>query len=138
MKRQVFRCLVIMMVAAALTTLLDSAAWAHRLLIRPVEPGRVQVIYDDQKAAQQAEVIVYDQQQREIARGKVDEEGYFTFDPKLPAAALVANDGMGHRATWHPDEAPAREIPKLPVVILVVALLVFIAAFFQYRSSAKN
>jgi len=138
MKGKFSRWVALMLLAMFFAVLFGGPALAHRLLVLPVEPGRVQVLYDDHSPARQAEVILYDLDQGELVRGQVDEEGYFIYDPKLPVANLVANDGMGHRATWNPDVEPARETPKGPVVMLVIAVMVFVAAFFNYRNSTAK
>lgn len=138
MKGKFSRCVALMPLAMFFAVLFGGPALAHRLLVLPVEPGRVQVMYEGNSVARQAEVVLYDLEQRELVRGQVDEEGYFIYDPKLPVANLVANDGMGHRATWNPDVEPARETPKGPVVMLVIAVMVFVAAFFNYRNSTAK
>jgi hypothetical protein len=129
---------VVILAAVCGLILLEAPAYAHRMLIRPIEPGILRVVYDDGTIARRAEVVLYGADDRELVRGKVDQEGYFKYNQKLPIVLVVADDGLGHRATWKYGEKVKEELPMLAKAVLVMAFLVFAAAFFHYRESKKK
>ena len=47
----------------------SSSAYAHRMFTEPVEPGVVRVMYDGNRPSIIAEVVVYDEEERELAQG---------------------------------------------------------------------
>ncbi len=118
--------------------LFEVPVYAHRMLIRPIEPGLIHVVFDNDTAVQGAEVTLYDVDEEQILQGNSDEDGYFDYDRNLPVARVIASDGMGHRATWRPDQEVKAELPKLPVAILTLSVFIFIAVFFQSRQSPKE
>jgi len=129
--------LIIAILGAAAILLPASPVFAHLMLIEPVEEGKVQVVFDDGSAARHAEVVVFDENEEEIARGDVDREGYFSFDPE-EAELLVADDGFGHRAEHVVGEEAAQALPRGPVVAAVLFGFALISGFFQYRVHKKQ
>ncbi|MGF7186502.1 hypothetical protein GGQ84_002614 [Desulfitispora alkaliphila] len=109
-------------------------AYAHRMLIRDMEPGIVKVIYDDGTIAKRAQVILYSGQDEELFKGNVSEEGIFNYDKTLQPSKAVADDGMGHRAEYDFSKGEVIETSNTPKAVLGVSMLVFIAAFFNYRN----
>jgi len=128
---------IISFLGALAILLAASPVFAHLMLIEPVEEGKVKVVFDDGSAARHAEVVVYDEDVKEIDRGDVDDEGYFSFDPE-EAELLVADDGFGHRAEYEVGEEAQQALPRGPVVAGVLFGFAAIAGFFQYRVSKKN
>ncbi len=114
-----------------------ASAFAHLMLIEPVEEGKVQVVFDDGSPNRHAKVIVYDDENREIAGGDVDREGYFTY-PADEAALLVAEDNFGHRAEYEVGEEPHAALPRLPAVSAVLAFFALIAGIFHLRVKNKK
>ena len=128
----------VVVVLGVLVILLPAApVFAHLMLIEPVEEGKVQVVFDDGSAARHAEVVVFDENEEEIARGDVDGDGYFSFDPE-EAELLVADDGFGHRAEHVVGEEAAQALPRGPVVAAVLFGFALISGFFQYRVHKKQ
>jgi hypothetical protein len=93
-----------LLVFALLCSPASQTAWAHRVHLRVTAPATsphvlVEVFYDDGTQARHAEVKVQDEKGQEIASGKTDHEGNWTFT--RPAAGLYrvfVNAGAGHRA----------------------------------------
>lgn len=107
---------------------LSLPAYAHKMIIEPVEDGKIQVMYDGGSAATRSEVKVYNSDDEVIAEGKVDDEGYFEFDEK-EASYLEADDGMGHKDKWELGQDVAAvggsKLPKIAAVLVVLGALTF-------------
>lgn len=128
---------IISFVAMLAILLAASPAFAHLMLIEPVEEGKVRVVFDDGSTNRHAEVVVFDENEEEIGRGDVDREGYFSFDPE-GAEMLVAEDGFGHRAEHVVGEEVRQALPRGPVVATVLFGFVLVSGFFQYRVYKKQ
>ncbi|RQD68607.1 MAG: hypothetical protein D5S00_08690 [Tindallia sp. MSAO_Bac2] len=113
------------------------SAYAHAMFIEAVEEGKVQVIFDDGTPNRHAEVIVYDEADKEIERGNVDRQGYFSYAAK-DAVRLVAKDNFGHRAEYVIGEETRKQLPRIPTVAGVLAIFILIAAFFQHRTNKRK
>lgn len=105
---------------------------AHRMLIEEISEGVVKVGYEDGRFSRRTVVIVYDQQGEEIARGALDGEGLFYYDP-ADAVLIEADDGLGHRTELVLGEEIADELPRGLTIALVSVGFLLIAGFFQYR-----
>lgn len=114
-----------------------SPAFAHLMLIEPVEEGVVKVVFDDGTIARHAEVAVYDENGKAIKRGDVGGDGKFSYSPE-DAKLLVADDGFGHRAEYVVGEDPYKALPRGPTIALVLAGFALIAGVFHYRVKKKN
>ncbi len=112
-------------------------AEAHRMIIEEVEEGIVLVRYDDGTEARVASVSTFNQEGEVVAEGTVDENGRFHYDKDIDAYRFVADDGLGHRATWvneEDEETTGLASVPLPVrAILGVSVCLFVAAIFLYR-----
>ncbi len=113
-----------------------STVFAHLMLIEPVEEGKVRVVFDDGSPNPHAEVIVFDEDENETARGDVDRDGYFSY-PAEDAAMLVAEDNFGHRAEYVVGEDAHQALPRVPTVSAVLAGFLLIAGIFHYRVRNK-
>jgi len=115
----------------ALVLSISIPAYAHKMVIEPLEEGKVKVEYDAGNAATRAEVKVYNSKDEVIEEGRVDEEGIFEFDPKK-ASYLEADDGMGHKDRWEVgkevEAVGSSKLPKIAVVVLVLAAVGFFFA----------
>ncbi len=129
--------LIIAFLGAAVILLPAAPVFAHLMLIEPVDEGEVRVVFDDGSVARHAEVVVFDENEEEIARGDVDGDGYFSFDPE-EAEMLVADDGFGHRAEHVVGEEAAQALPRGPVVAAVLFGFALISGVFQYRVHKKQ
>ncbi len=127
----------IFILCSLLILLPASPVFAHLMLIEPVEEDKVRVVFDDGSIARHAEVVVYDYNEEEVARGDVDDEGYFEYDPEK-AEFLVADDGFGHRAEYVLGEETTQALPRGPVVALVLLGFGLIAGVFHYRVKKKE
>ncbi len=114
-----------------------STVFAHLMLIEPVEGGKVRVAFDDGSAARHAEVVVFNKEGEEIARGDVDRDGYFSY-PAEDATILVAEDNFGHRAEYVVGEDAHQALPRVPTVSAVLAGFLLIAGIFHYRVRNKE
>lgn len=123
---------IIIILGVAVIFLPAAPVFAHLMLIEPVEEGKVRVIFDDGSAARHAEVVVFDENEKELARGDVDRDGYFSFAPEK-AELLVAEDGFGHRAEFVTGEEVRQFLPRGPVVAVVLLGFALVSGFFQYR-----
>lgn len=129
--------LTITILAVLLLILPASPAFAHLMLIEPVEEGQVRVVFDDGSAARHAEVVVFTEEGEEVARGDVDRDGYFSY-PAEGAAKLVAEDNFGHRAEYVVGEDAHQALPRVPTVSAVLAGFLLIAGIFHYRVKKKG
>jgi len=105
---------------------------AHRMLIEEISEGVVKVGYEDGRFSRRTVVVVYDQQGEEIARGALDGEGLFYYNP-ADAVLIEADDGLGHRTELVLGEEIADELPRGLTIALVSVGFLLIAGFFQYR-----
>lgn len=116
----------------ALVLLIPGVAYAHGMSLILEAPGVFRVEYDGGGFSPGTEVVLYDQEGRELARGLVDEEGKYHFDASLAVYRAVADDGMGHRAEYK-EGVEEKTIPKVPVVIAVFAVVAVIFVVFNKK-----
>jgi len=84
---------------------LASIASAHAALAESAGGTLVKFMFSDGTTVKGARIIVYDANQEQIGKGKVDKEGIFDYAEYAgTAAALYMNDGEGHSVTY---EIPA-------------------------------
>ncbi|ACB86038.1 hypothetical protein V2B37_12880 [Natranaerobius thermophilus JW/NM-WN-LF] len=121
-------CLALLLLPAA-------PIMAHLMLIEPVEDGKIQVVFDDDTIASNAEVTVYNENDEKIKEGEVDENGKFSYPEE--AEFIVADDGLGHRAEHAVGEDSNEQLPRELTIGVVLVVLALIAGIFKYRSS-KN
>ena len=117
----------------------STVAFAHKMVIEPVEDGVVKVYYEGGDFSSRTEVTVYDSHDQVIQSGQLDDEGKFTYDTNSDAEYLVADDGMGHKAEWTIGEeasssSHASKYIKIAVVVLVLA---GIAGIYYVRKRKK-
>jgi nickel transport protein len=110
-----------------------STVFAHRMVIEEVEDGLVWAGYEDGRFSRRTEVVVYDEQGEELARGSLDSDGNFAFPPEQ-AALIVADDGLGHRAEYNLGLEARTEPPRGPTIALVCSGFLIIAGVFHYRT----
>ncbi|MEW9094129.1 MAG: hypothetical protein AB2417_03510 [Clostridiaceae bacterium] len=84
--------------------LFTTPVYAHKLAIESVEDGIIKVHYDDGSFSEKTEIILYDANDKEIKRGKLDENGQFKYDKDSGVVYIVADDGMGHKVKWKVGE----------------------------------
>ncbi|WP_216829687.1 hypothetical protein [Alkalihalobacterium elongatum] len=111
---------------------------AHKMLIDPIEEGKIQVVYEDGSHSNRTIVYAYDDEGNEVANGSLDENGYFYYEPN-EATFFVADDGIGHRTEWRVgEEILVKSDPHRWITVgIVVAIFISIAVFFSYRSKRK-
>lgn len=131
------RVLLTVFLAGCIMLSFPTPVYACRMFIEPVEPGVVRIMHDGNRPSTIAEVVVYDEEKRELARGKVDEQGYFRYSPDIVATFLVAEDGKGHRAEWRVGDPVEVGRPRITTGLAVVLGFVAIAGFFHLRNKRK-
>ncbi len=114
-----------------------STVFAHLMLIEPVEEGKVRVVFDDGSPNPHAEVIVFDENENETARGDVGRDGYFSY-PAEDAVMLAAQDNFGHRAEYVVGEDAHQTLSRVPTVSAVLAGFILVAGIFHYRVRKKE
>jgi nickel transport protein len=131
------RTMAIAILLILLIVLPAAPVFAHNMLVEPVESGKVRVIFDDGSPARHAEVIVYNEQEEEIARGDVDRDGLFSYEAE-GAVFILAQDQFGHRAEYTIGEEIGQGLPRVPTVIAVLGVFVLIAGLFHYRINKRE
>ncbi|WP_059104872.1 hypothetical protein [Shouchella shacheensis] len=111
-----------------------SPAYAHRLVIEPLEPGTIRAVYEDGSFSTRTLITVYDATGNEIDHGSLDSDGYFYFD-ETEAHFFVADDGIGHRTEWTVGEEVVFKSDPHRWMIggIVLFLSISIAVYFSYR-----
>lgn len=128
-RKPVLTLIIISIVIISVT----GTSFAHRMLIEPVEDGKIRVIFDDGTSSSEADVAVYDAEGEKLKEGLVDEEGYFSYEDIPGAASIVSSDSMGHRAEWEiGEEAPESGVNFLRVLV-VVFVFGLVSAVFYYK-----
>lgn len=131
------KAVIIAILLFLLIILPGAPVFAHNLLIEPVEAGKVRVVFDDGSPARHSEVIVYNEDEEEIARGDVDREGYFTFEAE-GAAFMIAQDQFGHRAEYTVGEETGQALPRVQTVAAVLGVFGLVAGLFHYRVKKRE
>ncbi len=122
-----------LIMALAVVVSISMPVYAHKMIIEPIEDGKVKVEYDAGNAATRAEIKVYNSKDEVIEEGKVDEEGIFEFDQEK-ASYLEADDGMGHKDRWEVGkEVEGVGGSKLPKIAGVVVVLAAVGFFFAKK-----
>ena len=99
------RIVTSLLFACMLCFCLVSIASAHAALAESAGGTLVKFMFSDGTTVKGARIIVYDANQEQIGKGKVDKEGIFDYAEYAgTAAALYMNDGEGHSVTY---EIPA-------------------------------
>ena len=129
--------------------LLAAPASAHKLMVDcrlKDDRVRVEVFYDDDTPAQQAKVIVENENKEVIAEGKTDERGLWSYPVPAPGKYIIRAESVGHNAREvlvvpadkpTPEEAPATrtttETPwlQIGVGLGVIAILCTGALLFR-------
>ncbi|MFO0936846.1 MAG: carboxypeptidase-like regulatory domain-containing protein [Gemmataceae bacterium] len=82
---------------------LPAVAQAHAVVVKASQRGllvRVEVRFDTEDPAEDAEVFIVASDGRVVTQGKTDRLGQFTFPtPKSGSYEIIADAGSGHRAT---------------------------------------
>ncbi len=132
-----FKHIVLLLVVLLLIQ--PETTFAHRMLVEVIEEGVIQVRYDDGTRSGVATVLAYDEHVQVIFEEKVNDDGIVYYDSSINITQIVADDGMGHRATWTTDEvATPPLIPLWLRALLGISILLFIASFFHYRNKQKK
>lgn len=128
------RIALVWMLTTILCLAITNTAFAHKMLIEPIEDGKIRVIYGDGTLSTTSQVTVLGENKDLITSGSVDEEGCFYYP--LHAVFIEANDGMGHRAKWKVGDPMKSGTPT--AVKIVLPLLFFVGvAWYYYRKHNK-
>lgn len=116
------------------TVLIDTVS-AHRIYIIEEEPGKLKVFYEGNTAATRAVVSLLDDEENILMQEQVNKDGFFLYNyKKVKATKAIADDGLGHRTTFHLSAVITGEVPLFYKVAFGLSLLTFIAAYFSCRS----
>lgn len=122
------KLLSILLLVAVLMVGINTPTYAHKMIINPIEPGKVKIEYDGGNPATRSKVTAYNSEDEVVIEGDVDEEGIFEFDEK-EVAYLEADDGMGHKDTWEVgvevDAAGGSKLLKIGAVVVVLGAIAF-------------
>lgn len=132
------RHLISVILSISLIFLLSTPVCAHRMIMESVDEGIVKVIYDGGRIARRSEVVVYNEKGEEIARGKLDENGYFHYPLDQGDVLVVADDGLGHRVEWQTGDSHGEGLPRAVTVTLVLLGFVSVAVIFNNRVKKKQ
>lgn len=129
-KLKSFKVLLMIMI---LVIGVNTGAYAHKMIINPIEEGKIRVEYDGGNPATRSKISVYNSEDELVDEGDVDEDGVFQYDQK-ETAYLVADDGMGHKDTWEAgSNVESSDGSKLPKIAAVVVVLGAVALFFSKK-----
>lgn len=115
--------------------------FAHRMLIDMVEDGLFKVRYDNGQISREAIVRAYDQNHQLLFEKQVDQNGYVSYTNDIHVARLVADDGLGHRASWSNKQYDEPMFYALPIwmrALLGLSALLFCASLFYFRHASKH
>ncbi len=124
---------LILAIMFALLTILPTPVQAHRMLIE--QDGEMLLVrYDDNTIASRATVRLY-QDNNVVWEGTVDEDGRIL--PPVPFSRAVADDGLGHRATYIPGQV-RRELPRPLAAAIGVSFFMFVASLTHFLNLRRN
>jgi hypothetical protein len=131
---------IICSAAVLIALLYPQTASAHRMIIEHSEEGVIHVRYDDGASAGLALVTAYDEEGDVLFEHEADHNGTLNYDGELGVHRIVADDGMGHRATWTDEEEASilEDIPLFVRALFGISILVFFAAIFFSRTNKKG
>jgi hypothetical protein len=137
-RKWTYYLLILCTVSVFLALLYPQTAFAHRMMIEHDE-GVIHVRYDDGTAAGLALVTAYDTKGNISFESEADEDGTLNYDSELEVHRIVADDGMGHRATWTKKEETSilDDIPLFVRALFGISILLFLAAIFFLRTNRK-
>ena len=98
------RIVTSLLFACMLCFCLASIASAHAALAESAGGTLVKFMFSDGTTVKGARIIVYDANQEQIGKGKVDKEGIFDYAEYAGTAAALYMNGEGHSVTY---EIPA-------------------------------
>lgn len=113
---------------------IPTAVFAHGLNLTLVEPGVLKAEYEGGGFSPRMVFTLYNAENEVVLEGPIDENGEFHFDKNIEFAKAEVDDGMGHKATYVVGSEARTEIPKVPVVIAVFALI----GIIFYMSNKKK
>jgi hypothetical protein len=91
---------LVLVIAVLVVAFAPGRAAAHDLRAKVktvVDPIVVEVGFDDDTPAEGAKVVIYDSSGKEIAAGKTDEKGVWTFKKPAPGKYKAVVESAGHR-----------------------------------------
>ncbi|MCW3489432.1 hypothetical protein [Dethiobacter alkaliphilus] len=123
----------VLLIALLMLAVLPTQVHAHRMLIE--QDGEMLLVrYDDNTIASRATLRLY-QDNEMVWEGNVDENGRVR--PPVPFSRAVADDGLGHRATYIPGEVQ-RDLPRPLAAAVGVSFFMFVASLGHFFNVKKN
>lgn len=108
----------IRLIGTVLSCLAFSApAFAHKLIVDCRIDGdrlRVEAYYDDETPAQQAKIVVEDEQKKVVADGRTDDRGLWSCPAPVPGKYVIRAESVGHvgKKTLVIDDSAATKTPS--------------------------
>ncbi|RXJ00310.1 hypothetical protein DS745_12315 [Anaerobacillus alkaliphilus] len=126
---RVFLCVLV------LALLQPHLVFAHRMVVEMNEPGTIQVRYDDGTNSAIALVKAFDEKGNLLFEETANDLGIVHFDSSIAIHHIIADDGIGHRASWVLEEKVnlLNAVPIWLRALLGISMLLFISALFYYR-----
>lgn len=109
---------------------------AHRLILT-IENNSFTVRYDDGTAANRAVIRILDEGERVLWEGSVSEGGTLEL-PVKNFAKVIADDGLGHRATYKPGQKTGIQLPRPLAAALGLSVFIFIASLGRFFTEKKR
>lgn len=128
----------VIVLTVVMLLMFTAPAYAHKMLIEPVEDGVIKVLYDDGSFSERTEVTVYDSNDEVIEKGKLDDEGKFFYDKSKDVSYIVAEDGLGHKAEWKVGEEVKRDSSGSKTIKIVAVVLVLAAVGFMFTRKKEQ
>ncbi len=117
MKKGHNKSLIILFLASILVISTPLPAFAHKVIIFAwIEGGTVftESKFSGGKRAINAQVQVFDREDKQLLEGKTNNKGEFSFKiPKLTDLRIVLTAGTGHKGEWTIPESEIQEVAAL-------------------------
>jgi ABC-type Zn2+ transport system, periplasmic component/surface adhesin len=131
----------------------NSSLYAHGVLSKEIEAGKIKFSYDDNSPLANGYIDVYDKDGKEIAKGQTNADGVFDFSKYENAGKISVSDVHGHHQTHvigeqghshsgdhshdHDHSHDRHSGNKQPAIIVVVAILLTVAIVFYCARNKK-
>ncbi len=157
------RIVVCILTLTALLLIGNEMLYAHGLLSKETESGKIRFSHDDGTPVAGGFINVYDKEGNEMATGKTDADGVFDYSGHENAAKISIADAHGHHQAHvigeashdhsaehcdhdhdhahdngHSHEPSHSEGSNVNVIIAVVVILLAVAALFSLRNKKNN
>lgn len=92
------------MLSLLLVLLMQTAVFAHQMIIEPLPQQRIKVYYEGGTFSKDTNITLFDANGQVVFMKKIGENGEFDYSRYSRVDSLIADDGMGHRVMWKVGE----------------------------------